>query len=109
MLKRLKERIRKWLLNRYEKNEKIKIAKVFNDRYTLRRPFGDKVVGSDIYGTPMKEGAWMCPTCNKIHLALKFNVFNGFVYPSCCSYPEGNRLGHRDVYSFPQRLTRDNT
>jgi hypothetical protein len=39
-----------------------------------------------------RGNAWMCPDCNKIHLALKMDGMTGVHYPSCCSSHSGHRL-----------------
>jgi ssDNA-binding Zn-finger/Zn-ribbon topoisomerase 1 len=76
--------------------ERKHIAKVFNKRYTHMKeyiPDLPRLPGDGLYGITAKGGyAWMCPDCNKIHLAIGQNVFTGIDYPKCCKYPEGHRL-----------------
>lgn len=83
-----------------DKAERVAVAKVFNDRYTYRHRWDistDERIekGSAMYGIMPKKGyAWMCPECNKIHVADECSVMSGLQYPRCCNTWEGNRLHH---------------
>jgi len=77
-----------------EKNEKRRIAKVFNDRYTYRREYvkdADRLTkGTAMYGIMPSSGyAWMCPECNKIHHPVKCDSLTGLQYPDCCTGHSG--------------------
>lgn len=73
-----------------DQRERAEIARIFNDRYTYRRRFdkssSERLPGSGMCGiTPKRGNAWMCPECNRIHLAKESSVFTGLVYDPCCS------------------------
>ena len=79
------------------RNEKKKVAKVFNDVYTYRHQYrktDDRIEqGSAMYGLMPKAGyAWMCPDCNKIHEVEECSSFSGLQYPACCNTRAGHRL-----------------
>lgn len=83
-----------------DKAERAQIAKAFNDRYTYRHRWdtstdGRIEKGTAMYGVMPKKGfAWMCPDCNKIHVADECSVMSGLQYPKCCHTYEGHRLHH---------------
>lgn len=86
---------------REEAAEKAVIAKAFNDRYTYRKRWREDIteqLPGTAYGglNPMGGYAWMCPECNRVHLAIGISVFDGLHYPACCSSREGNR-SYRDI------------
>jgi len=97
-LKRLGQKRQKRSAERqFRKNadEKKKIAKAFNDRYTYRFVWKENMpfLGGSYYGIPHRSGyAWMCPTCNHIYHPVSDSVFSGLQYPACCEYPAGDRL-----------------
>ena len=77
--------------------EKVRIAKHFNNLYTYRERWDtsndDRLDGTGMWGfTPKKGYAWMCPKCNKIHLASSCSAMSGLQYPDCCDYRTGHRL-----------------
>jgi len=77
--------------------ERKRIAKHFNNYYTYRHRFDtssdERLDGTGMWGfTPKKGNAWMCPTCNKIHLASSCSAFSGLQYPHCCEYRSHHRL-----------------
>lgn len=77
--------------------EKERIAKHFNNLYTYRERWDtsndDRLDGTGMWGfTPQKGYAWMCPKCNKIHLASSCSAMSGLQYPDCCDYRTGHRL-----------------
>lgn len=79
--------------------ERRRVAKAFNDIYTYRfrydKSSSERVPGTGMYGfTPESGYAWMCPKCNKIHLATSCSAFSGLQYPQCCDDREGHRLYH---------------
>jgi hypothetical protein len=53
------------------------LAKGFNSIYTHSALF--------------ERGAWMCPSCNAIHLSDDFCPFGGRLFPPCCEFPRGGR------------------
>jgi len=61
--------------------ECVKVAKVFNNRYTYLYLY---------HG----EYAWMCPECNHLHRRIPntFQFLTGNHFPACCSFQEGHRL-----------------
>lgn len=77
-------------------NERVLIAKVFNDRYTFRKEYAiklERLPGNSKAGINPRRGfAWMCPECNKIHHPTYTSIFSGLQYPKCCSTLEGHRL-----------------
>lgn len=79
-------------------SERKKAAKAFNDLYTYRFRYNtssknERLPGTGMYGfTPEQGYAWMCPTCNKIHLAESCSAMSGLQYPNCCEYRTGHRL-----------------
>lgn len=78
-------------------DEKRRIAKHFNNLYTYRERWdtsdNSRLDGTGMWGfTPQKGYAWMCPTCNKIHLAESCSAMSGLQYPNCCEYRTGHRL-----------------
>lgn len=81
-----------------EKAEKANVARAFNNMYTYRMRWDTSTderisKGSAMYDIFPKKGfAWMCPECNKIHIADECSVMSGLQYPRCCSTPEGHRL-----------------
>lgn len=89
--------------------EKRKIAKLFNDRFTYCNPYVE-------VGPPMREGkvpewredacrrqAWMCHECCKIHHPVEYSCFTGLIYPACCSSIEGDRfLIHSETIRIPR-------
>lgn len=86
---------------RAEQNEadiRAGIAQAFNDLFTYRREWVKglpRLSGSGLFGFTVNGGyAWMCPDCNKIHMATEQSVFDGIHYPACCRYPAGNRCGY---------------
>jgi hypothetical protein len=80
---------------RKDQEEKRKIAKVFNRRYTYRKVWdseGPEIKGVGCFGMRCPPGfAWMCPECNKIHFPTELSAFSGLQYPGCCSTPAGSR------------------
>lgn len=79
------------------KAERKHVAKVFNDMYTYRHVWLDMGgyidKGSAMYGLfPKKGHAWMCPDCNKIHIAEECSAFSGLQFPHCCNVRSGHRL-----------------
>ena len=72
------------------------IAKRFNDVYTYNERYdtssNDIIRGTFYGGAILKGNAWMCPDCNKIHLAYECSVFDGLHYPECCFTYKGHRL-----------------
>ena len=74
--------------------QKAKIAEVFNQRYTYRTrlienspllPSSELGNGSAPSAYSPKGGyAWMCPDCNKVHMAVSWNGLTGIEYPPCC-------------------------
>lgn len=91
-------RLKTWLAQKQEQakaQEKIDLAKAFNDLYTYRQQFvkGMPYLTGTYYGVPHRSGyAWMCPECNSIHHPYEESVWDGLHYPACCSTPAGNRL-----------------
>jgi hypothetical protein len=83
-----------------EKAERAAVAKAFNNVFTYRYRWDtstdDRIEkGSAMYGIMPKKGyAWMCPECNKIHIADECSVMSGLQYPRCCNTGNGNRLYH---------------
>lgn len=83
-----------------EKAERKNIAKTFNDLYTYRIPWQNKNNERMTKGTalwdlyPLAGHAWMCPDCNKIHLAEECSSMSGLQYPRCCNTGAGHRLYH---------------
>lgn len=78
-------------------DERKKIAKHFNNMYTYRHRFDEstdeRLPGTGMFGfTSMAGNAWMCPKCNKVHLASSCSAFSGLQYPECCDHREGHRL-----------------
>jgi len=74
--------------------QKANIAKAFNKRYTYytrliedsaRLPSSELSNGTtpSIYA-PRGGYAWMCPDCNKVHMAMSWNGLTGLEYPPCC-------------------------
>lgn len=81
-------------------NEKATTAKLFNNLYAYRMRYDestdDRLPGTGMWGfTPKIGNAWMCPTCNKVHLATSCSAFSGLQYPKCCNHGEGHRLDER--------------
>jgi hypothetical protein len=77
--------------------ERKKVAAAFNNIYTYRFRYdtssNQRVAGTGMYGfTPEAGYAWMCPDCNKVHLASSCSAMSGLQYPSCCNHREGHRL-----------------
>lgn len=101
MMKAIKKAIeayRKEKASSVASREKENIAKLFNDRYTYRERWDktskERTTGTAMYGINPRIGfAWMCPECNKIHIATECSVFSGLQYPKCCSTPMGYRSG----------------
>jgi len=73
-----------------DKENREQIAKLFNDRYTYRYIY-EKDSGYFNDGYCRKGNAWMCPECNKIHVANDFCAFSGILYPACCDTKSGDR------------------
>jgi hypothetical protein len=83
-----------------DKKERELIAFAFNTRYVMGDKFFKNETGEfdgpedglGMCGMRVKKGfAWMCPTCNTIHQAIRMSVFVGLIYPSCCEFPSGTR------------------
>ena len=77
--------------------ERARIAKHFNDLYTYRERWDtsndERLDGTGVWGfTPQKGYAWMCPQCNKIHLASSCSAMSGLQFPDCCDTRTGHRL-----------------
>lgn len=83
-----------------DKAERAKIAHQFNNLFTYRERWDtsteDRIEkGTALWGIYPKKGyAWMCPECNKVHLADECSSMSGLQYPRCCSTPAGHRLYH---------------
>jgi hypothetical protein len=80
-----------------EKDEKFKVAKAFNDRYSFYREyFDDKIQPAEdvknLHYQNYQNYAWMCPDCNKIHRAVGTSVFFGLIFPACCSFNYGRAI-----------------
>lgn len=76
--------------------ERALIAKTFNDRYSFRLPY--RPTGVRRQFTPAEglddwfpDQAWMCPTCNLIHMTIGRSFLTGMHFPKCCEHPEGHR------------------
>jgi len=79
--------------------ERVSVAKAFNNLYTYRHRWdtskSTRLPGSGMWGfTPEVGHAWMCPDCNKIHLAEECSAMTGLQYPGCCITSKGHRLYH---------------
>jgi len=61
----------------YDVEIKKRLAARFNSIYT--------------YSALFARGAWMCPSCNSIHLSDDFCPFGGRIFPPCCGFPRGGR------------------
>jgi hypothetical protein len=77
--------------------ERKKVAAAFNNIYTYRYRYdkssNERLPGTGMYGFTAESGyAWMCPKCNKIHLASGCTGMTGVQYPACCDHREGHRL-----------------
>jgi hypothetical protein len=77
--------------------ERKKVAAAFNNLYTYRFRYdtssSQRLPGTGMFGfTPESGYAWMCPKCNKIHLASGCSGMTGVQYPACCDHREGHRL-----------------
>lgn len=87
-------------LDACDKAERAQIAKAFNNRYTYRHRWDTSTDERITKGTamydifPKKGNAWMCPDCNKIHIAEECSAMSGLQYPKCCNTFEGHRLYH---------------
>jgi hypothetical protein len=93
--------------------QKAAIARVFNNRYTYNVRFvedQEDLPGYNNFGMKTKGGyAWMCPSCNRVHLANAISAFSGLQYPACCKHGEGHRL-HEGIfvnYKHSRRLLRE--
>jgi hypothetical protein len=86
----LREPIKQRIQQRTGAAARAAIAKVFNDTYTYREhwPAGKPVPGESWWS----HHAWMCPECNRVHVACGFNSLHGLLYPACCSTAEGGRV-----------------
>ena len=94
--------LKSFFKERYERNEKDKIAKSFNDRYVNRRPYTNKVIGVDLLNKPIKQRAWMCHKCNTIHLATGFSVFSGTEFKDVmCCRSHVNICLYKSVLDYP--------
>lgn len=87
-----------------DKAERAAIAKAFNDRYTFRLPF--RPTGERRRFTPgdglddwFPDQAWMCPSCNVVHMTLGRSWLTGMHFPKCCDHFEGHR--HNDNIRMP--------
>lgn len=87
---------RKEVAEKKDREEKRRIAKAFNDRYTYRHRWvesKDELEGAGAWGLPVRGGfAWMCPDCNKVHMAISVSSLTGLHFPRCCNWSEGHRL-----------------
>lgn len=83
-----------------EAAERANVARVFNDLFTYRIRWDTSTDERIEKGTamwdifPKKGFAWMCPECNKVHLADECSVMSGLQFPGCCSTGAGHRLYH---------------
>lgn len=95
--------VAKKLADQQDTGERAAIAKTFNDRYTYRYEYVKgmpSLPGTGMFGTTPNGGyAWMCPVCNKIHMATECSVFDGIHYPRCCNTGAGNRCSAKIKYN----------
>lgn len=98
ILRKAIEISRKEKQEKADADERLLIAKHFNNRYTFRKEWvegKERLPGTGMFGfTPRGGYAWMCPECNKIHLPESSSSFTGLQYPRCCKYPQGHRLDY---------------
>lgn len=40
-----------------------------------------------------KDANWMCPSCGRIHLSTGTGKFAGPLFPACCNFKAGGRIG----------------
>lgn len=95
-LREILREIRRDLADRRSARECARIARLFNDRFTYRHRYVKNLPplpGEALFGMlPPGGNAWMCPTCNRIHLAESCSAIGGLQFPGCCKTPQGHRL-----------------
>lgn len=83
-----------------DKKERERIALAFNTRYVHGAKYFQEDEGEwdgpddgyAQYHFRMPRGhAWMCPTCNRVHRALRFDGLQGLIYPKCCEHRQNHR------------------
>lgn len=96
MISEIIHSIRREIAERNGARERARIARAFNDRYTYLHRYvkGQPALPGDaMYGmTPPGGNAWMCPDCNRIHLANGCSALSGLQFPGCCKTPSGHRI-----------------
>lgn len=79
------ERFRAWLTSR----RIARVQRAERQRMYLRALAFNKVHTFVHSVTPM----WKCPSCGRVHQGQGFGKFSGPLFPACCEFEAGGRIG----------------